>query len=73
MNLAAMMRLVIEEMRDQDPSWFADFAACGAGVPGEVFAEPVLAEAVRPGHDGMVEFGARALKAVSRREVPAAS
>jgi len=40
--LAAVMRLVIEKMRDEEALWRRDFAVGGAAKPGQVRVEPFL-------------------------------
>src|SRR4029077_19820893 len=59
-HLAAMMRLVIEQLGDQQPLWFADVAVDGVGVPGQIALKCRGREIVGPVDDRDVGRGALA-------------
>src|SRR5262252_8670043 len=50
-RLAAMMRLVIEEMRDQEAARQAQVLLRRLAEPGQVAGEPCVVDAFRPGRD----------------------
>src|SRR6185295_9907635 len=60
--LAAMMGLVIEEMRHQGPDRVAHLPVGGEREPGEVAGKPSRLKLAGPGDDGVVEFRALALE-----------
>ena len=62
MNLTAVMGLVVEEMRDEEPDRPGQLPAGAAGEPGEITGQPVRIEAVGPGLDQLVERRAFALE-----------
>src|SRR5258708_2493928 len=62
MHLAAMMGLVIEHVRDQQPLRLADFGLPRAGKPGEVAVERGGVEGLPPVEDCGAEISALALK-----------
>src|SRR6516162_2603631 len=64
MHLAAMMRLVVEHMRDQKPCRLAQFPLGRAGVIGELACERRGVEPVRPVDHDRVERLALALELV---------
>src|SRR5947208_9089743 len=60
--LAAVMRLVIEKMRDEEALWRRDFAVGGAAKPGQVRVEPFVVDLLRPARDigiGLLAGGAQ--------------
>src|SRR5665213_1317875 len=52
--LAAVVRLMVEEMGDEQPLRRADLALRGAAEPGEVGPEPGLVDLARPALDSRV-------------------
>src|SRR4051812_18823623 len=59
MHLAAMMRLVVEEMRDEQTLRRADFAPGGAAEPYQIRVEPVLVDLRGPGRNTGIGLFAR--------------
>src|SRR4051794_12004035 len=51
MRLSAMMRLMVEEMRDEQPFRRADFTLRRAAEPHQILIEPVLVDLRGPGRD----------------------
>src|SRR5215813_13219633 len=64
MHLAAMVRLMVEHMRDQEPFRLAQFPLDGAGVIGEFARKRRGVEPVRPVDDHYIESLALALQLV---------
>src|SRR6516164_8354950 len=64
MDLAAMMRLMVEHMRDQKPCRLVQFPLDGAGVIGELARERRGVEPVRPADHDRIERLALALQLV---------
>src|SRR5436190_13164854 len=59
MRLAAVMRLVVEEMRDEEAFRRADLAPGGAAEPHQFLVEPGLVDRRRPARDVAVALVAR--------------
>src|SRR5690348_9222113 len=66
MGLTAMMRLVIEEMRDQQAARQRDLALRRAAEPGQALIEPGLGDAPPPAFDCLIR---RVSKALQLREI----
>src|SRR5579864_4674964 len=58
-RLAAVMRLVVEEMGDEEPLRRADFASGGAAEPYQVLAEPGVVDRPGPTRDAGIALLAR--------------
>src|SRR3954452_1432516 len=63
-HLPAMVRLMIEQMREQHPFRFGDLALLRARIPGEIAVKVRRIELVRPCDHRLVEFGALALQSI---------
>src|SRR5579862_3667525 len=69
MRLAAVVRLVVEEVGHQEALRSADLAAGGAAEPGQIPVEPSLIHLARPARDvavGLVARGAQFLPTLDK-------
>src|SRR4051812_12948892 len=63
-HLPAMVRLMIEHVREQHPFRFGDLALLRARIPGKIAVKVRRIELVRPCDHRLVEFGALALEPI---------